>query len=109
MLQGTKPFAAFCDKLESSYDEEIIPEQAFSPYVANGSILKSEHIFAKPPNQFRRVLYSLPSEEWRMDAYLLMWEVAGKTGWNESLERLEGRLLGYAEWECDFHIKHYFR
>jgi hypothetical protein len=110
MLQGTKPLAAFSEVFELSYDEEIIPEQAFAPHIAQGTIIKRELIFIGPLNKkSRRVLYALPSEVWRIDAYLLMWEVAKKTGWNESLERIEGRLLGYAEWECDFQIEHYFR
>jgi hypothetical protein len=106
MLQGTKPFAAFSEILELSYDEWIIPEKAFAPYIAQETIIKREHIFIAPHNmKLRRVLYALPNEEWRIDAYLLMWEVAQKSGWNESMERMEGRLLGYEEWQCDFHIQ----
>jgi hypothetical protein len=29
------------------------------------------------------VLYALPSEQWRIDAYLLLWKTAKKLGWNE--------------------------
>ena len=105
MLSCKKPMAAFCEVLEFSFDESIIPEQAFAPHVSDGSIVKTEVIIGSPPKQLRRVLFALPGEEWRMRAYLLMWEVAGKSGWNESLERMEGRLLGYADWQCDFHIQ----
>jgi hypothetical protein len=109
MLQGTKPLAAFSEVLELSYDEWIIPEKAFAPHVARGAIVKREHIFAGPlDRKSRSVLYALPNEEWRIDAYLLMWEVAQKSGWNESMERMEGRLLGYEEWQCDFHIQNRF-
>jgi hypothetical protein len=55
------------------------------------------------------VLYALLGEEWRIDAYILLWDVAGKSGWNEGLERLEGRLLGYEVWQCDFQVKNYFQ
>ena len=109
MLQGTKPLAAFSEIFELSYNEEIIPEQAFAPHIARGTIIKREHIFIEPLNmKLRHVLYALPSEVWRIDAYLLMWEVARKSGWKESLERMEGRLLGYEEWQCDFHIQNRF-
>ena len=104
MLQGKKPFAAFCDALEASYNEEIIPEQAFAPHVVKGGIIKRD-ISGEPPHVLRRVLYTLPGEEWRMNAYLLMWEIMEKSGWNDSLERMEGRLLGYEDWQCDFHIQ----
>jgi hypothetical protein len=52
----------------------------------------------------RRVLYALPGEEWRIDAYLKLWETAKKTGWTEILEREEGTLLGYEDWQNDFHM-----
>jgi len=106
MLQGKKPFAAFCDEIESSYNEEIIPEKSFAPYVAQGAFSRREVIVEAPPHVLRRVLFALPGEEWRMDAYLLLWEVAKKSGWNDSLERMEGRLLGYEDCQCDFHIKY---
>jgi len=106
MLQGKKPFAAFCDEIESSYNEEIIPELSFAPYVAQGAISRREVIEKAPPPVLRRVLFALPGEEWRIDAYMLLWEVAEKSGWNDSLERMEGRLLGYEDWQCDFHIQY---
>ena len=109
MLQGTKPLAAFCDLMEFSYDEDIIPEKAFAPHVARGAIIKRECTVDELSSQLRRVLYALSGEEWRINAYLLLWEVAEKSGWNESLERMEGRLLGYEEWQCDFHIKNRFQ
>jgi hypothetical protein len=57
----------------------------------------------------RRVLYALPGEEWRIDAYLLLWKTAEKSGWNERFARLEGTLLGYEDWQNDYHIEHFFR
>ena len=109
MLQGKKPLAAFADMNEWAYIEEIIPEKSFAPHVVRGAIIKREQITGEPPRQLRRVFYVLPGQEWRINAYLLLWEIAEKTGWNESLERMQGRLLGYDELQCDFHIKHYFK
>jgi hypothetical protein len=70
--------------------------------------------FAAPPREgqrigIRRVLYALSDEQWRIDAYLLLWKTADKSGWNEGFERLEGSLLGYEDWENDYHIEHFFR
>lgn len=109
MLQDKKPLAAFCDSFASSFDEAIIPEQAFAPHVESGRFVKRVSVVGELPNQLRRVLYALPQEARRIDAYLLMWSLAEKTGWNETLERMEGHLLGYEDWQCDFHIEHRLR
>ena len=108
MLQAKKPLASFCDTFESSFNEAIIPEQAFAPHVESGRFIKRVFVVGELPNQLRRVLYALPQEAWRIDAYLLMWNVAERSGWNEALERMEGRLLGYEDWQCDFHIQNRF-
>ena len=57
----------------------------------------------------RRVLYALPSQQWRIDAYLLLYETAEKSGWNEDLERMEGTLLGYEGWQNELNIERKFR
>jgi hypothetical protein len=54
-------------------------------------------------------ILALPGEQWRIDAYLLLWKAAEKSGWNEGFERLEGTLLGYEDWQNDYHIEHFFR
>jgi hypothetical protein len=38
-----------------------------------------------------------------------MWEIFEKTKWNETLERMEGSLLGYTEAQNDWHIEHKFK
>jgi hypothetical protein len=53
----------------------------------------------------RRVLYALAGEEWRIDAYLQLWETFKKTGWTAEMEREEGTLLGYEDWQNDIHMK----
>ena len=53
----------------------------------------------------RRVLYALPGEEWRIDAYLQLWETCKKTAWTAEMEREEGTLLGYEHWQNDLHMK----
>jgi hypothetical protein len=90
-----------------------IPEREFEPHVASGLIVKREVI--EPPaadarpikgqrRGSRRVLYALRGEEWRINAYLLLQKTASKSGWNEGFERMEGSLLGYEDWQNDFHI-----
>ncbi|HKT73699.1 MAG TPA: hypothetical protein VJQ47_12465 [Steroidobacteraceae bacterium] len=110
MLNGRKPLAAFVDEYPPVTEYEVIPERFFDPYVSAGRFIKHEHIYAKPTpanpgQQFRRVLYACPDQQWRIPAYLLMWEIAAKGGWNDGFERMEGTLLGYADWENDAHME----
>jgi hypothetical protein len=100
MLEGTKPFAAFVDVYPSVSEDEIIPESYFEQYVKSGKILKFEHIerqSEKIAHSLRRVMYALPGEEWRVNAYVMVWKLAHKYGWNEGFERIEGYLLGYED------------
>ena len=53
----------------------------------------------------RRLFYARPSEAWRIDAYIMMITAAAKAGWSEGLERLEGSLLGYEEWQTDLELE----
>jgi hypothetical protein len=54
----------------------------------------------------RVLLYSLRHEEWRIDAFALVQNTAARTGWNESLERIVGSLLGYDEWQNDAYMEY---
>jgi hypothetical protein len=114
MLAGSKPMSAFVDDHPALHGLYIIPERQFEPYVAAGRIAKREMI--DPPGEdapvvrgqrigSRRVLYALPAEVWRIEAYLLLWRTAEKAGWNEGFERMEGSLLGYEDWQNDVHIE----
>ena len=95
MLRGEKPFAAFAD-----VSPDVIPENWFAPHVESGRIIMRavEQPVITPQGKssiLRRVLYALPGEEWRIDAYLTLWRLADKHGWNAGFELLEGYLLGY--------------
>ncbi|WP_269502078.1 hypothetical protein [Burkholderia sp. IMCC1007] len=107
MLEGTKPFAAFSEEYPLSIDDSVIPEQLFDRYVADGRFLKREYVDTEILKGYRtrRVLYARPDEAWRIDAYILLWHMGQVTGWNESLERMEGFLLGYEEWQTDAYIR----
>jgi hypothetical protein len=106
--------AAFCDEYPSLHGVKVIPEKEFEPHVAAGRILKREDITPPAPDApivggprigLRRVLYALPEQAWRIEAYPLLWKTAEKCGWNAGFERMEGSLLGYEDWQNDVHIE----
>jgi hypothetical protein len=114
MLKQTKPLAVFCDDYPKHRDLGVIPEREFEPHARAGRIVKREHIEPPGPDApvingerigSRRVLYALSGQEWRIDAYKRLWETAKRTGWSEQLEREEGTLLGYEDWQNDIHMK----
>ena len=103
MLRGHKPLAAFGGVYPADPELDDIPEAYFDPYVAAGRFVKRESLVADSP-PWRRVLYALPDEAWRIDALLLVHKVARVSGWNEGFERMEGTLLGYEDWQNDIFI-----
>jgi hypothetical protein len=99
MLEGKKSFAAFGDALPIA-SPDIIPETLFDPYVATGRFVKREAIEDSTApngktNQVRRVMYAVPGQEWRFDAFHSLWALAKKHGWNDGFEKMEGFLYGY--------------
>jgi hypothetical protein len=112
MLQRGKPLAHFYDDYPTEPCEEIIPEAAFAPYVAEGLFEKREFVEPLVPPSvghpqikgIRHVLYARRCEGWRIDAYIMMRAAATKSGWSEGFERLQGALLGYEEWQTDVHL-----
>jgi hypothetical protein len=107
MLDNKKPFSAFVDVHPAEEGLGVIPECFFEPFVEAGKITKRVHIeqkFDDRSQSLRRVLYALPGEEWRFDAYLSLWSLCGKYGWNTGFEKIEGFLLGY-EPELDHFFK----
>lgn len=110
MLAGGKPLAAFSEYCPSTALSELIPERFFEPYVVAGLFVKREYFTdRRDGRKARHVLYAARGEEWRIDAYILMWNTAEKSGWNEGFERMEGSLLGYEEWQNDVYIEKIFR
>jgi hypothetical protein len=106
MLNGVKPLAAFAEEHPCLAEDSFIPERLFDPYVAAGRFIKREYVDTRVMQGYRlrRVLYARPEEAWRIDAYILLCHTQEKTGWNDSLERMEGHLLGYEEWQTDVHM-----
>lgn len=114
MLSGAKPLAVFHDSHPSTRPPfEIIPEDVFAPHVAAGRFVSREVIL--PPDDpgrdraTRIVCYALPTEQWRIDAYLLLRQAGSKFGWSETCERMEGTLLGYTNEQNDAYIEMIYR
>lgn len=110
MLDGRKPLSKFSDAYPSEWLDEVVAR--FEPFVKNGRIVCRvvSDVLPEPRRiagnrvivEHREVYFTLPGEEWRIDANRLLFEVGSKTRWNDTLERLEGRLLGYEEWQNDW-------
>lgn len=115
MLAGQKPLAVFAELHPSRSEASDIPEPLFQPYVESGRFFreefiqtasKSEEEVTSTGNTIRYVFYSLPSEQWRIPAYILLLKAAAKSGWSEGMERIQGSLLGYEDWQNDAYIEH---
>ena len=109
MLAGRKPLSWFYDEISCLPDELIIPEEAFSTHVKSGQFLRAEMIIEGSyierlgrSEMIKHVLFCVPDEAWRIPAMHLLNVQFSKTGkWNETLERMQGALLGYTEQEND--------
>ena len=114
MLAGTKPLAVFDDCHPSRQPPfEVIPENFYAPYVQSGRFVMREVITpSRDPRAdlaVRTVLYALPTEQWRIDAYLLLRQTGFKYGWSETCERMQGTLLGYTDEQNDVYIERIYR
>jgi hypothetical protein len=108
MLERNKPLSCFYIEYPNEYSvelrEAIIPEREFFPYVSKGEIVKKEYLDVN--SGIRYVFYALPKETWRIEKYINLLTESNLIGWSEALERLQGNLLGYEEWQNDAWIKH---
>ena len=116
MLEGIKPLAVFCAEVGELPDEDLIPEQRFSPYVSSGQFVQGEmidegqyHRNLKRNVRLKYVFFALKAEAWRIEAMKLLKRESGKSGWSETCERMEGSLLGYTDEENDAHIERALR
>ena len=110
MLDGRKPFAKFADLETSEWLNRTIAR--FAPFVDQGRIVKrivrrSLDDGTKSPSGKRtlcELYYALPNEEWRIDANIALFEAAVTSKWDHAMERREGELLGYSDWQNEWHI-----
>jgi hypothetical protein len=100
MLRGAKPLSMFVDVEPSEF--ELFPEQEFDSFVSKGKLVKRVQLEATSDRSgkdvtLRRILYALPHDEWRIDAFLLVQSVYDSLcpGWRPDLDRVIGLLLGY--------------
>lgn len=108
MLDGRKPLAMFYAEVSELPDESLIPEAAFAPHVSAGRFVRDEITLESGYSvslgrnaQIRYVFFAPAAEAWRITATRLLRECFAKSQcpWNEALERMEGRLLGYTDEE----------
>ena len=117
MLEGRKPLAVFSDTDPCEWLDDLM--RRFDPFVAEGRFVRREVTSSVPKpwrasldggsvaeERTRQVYVALRGEEWRMDAFILLRQVAERSGWNEALERFEGSLLGYEDWQNDWWLEH---
>jgi hypothetical protein len=111
MLKGEKPFAMFHDITKSGYTspEEIIPEQAFAPFIASGQIIRDERTFKSNKHQgeyIKYVCFALPDQSWRINTFFWLKEALflGKKLPNNADEIIFGRLLGYDDLDINDYI-----
>jgi hypothetical protein len=103
MLDGIKPLAVFSGA-HGVEEDDGIPEKYFRPYVDAGKFIFREIIIPSRKENLpgiRYALYAMPEHQWRIEAYALMLHTAEIEGWNNALERMEGSLLGYEDWQND--------
>ena len=101
MLAKKKPLAHFADR-KGSFPKLVQRYlRLFDRHVRGGNIVRQDVLVA--PDDCRsytlhRILFSLPGEEWRMDAMVQLME---SPVWGPEQERREGELLGYDDWMND--------
>jgi hypothetical protein len=107
MLRGIKPLAYFMDIVGREPDIYIRYWRMFDRHVALGRLIRREVIEALPnllQLEHRRLFYTLPGHEWRIDAMLMLLNEPG--AWSDDRERCFGKLLGYEKWQNDYWLTH---
>lgn len=93
MLEGKKHLAIFCEALtDGGIPETIIPEQAFLPYVRQGTIIRFSRDYKTKDHIIHYVCFTLPGHEWRADAFFWMHEecVAKRRPFDDTYEFFVG-------------------
>ena len=110
MLEGRKPLAAFKDGYPFPWFDDLVAR--FAPWVEAKRLVARTilHPFDEPRRIHdgtlvegtRENYFALPGEEWRIDAHLMLMRIGSRTGWTDALERYQGALLGYEDWQTDW-------
>lgn len=102
MLAGTKPLAMFSYIGGREVDFVLRYLRLFDRHVAAGRFTKREEVSILHRLNDRlnhQIFYTLPGEEWRVDAMLELLAMPG--AWSNERERQFGTLLGYEDWQND--------
>ncbi len=108
MLSSQKPMAAFLQA--DGVDEiEACSNQDFAPHVTSGALVRFDRsIRSREGATLTYLIFTLPGETWRAEAYCELMTVLHNYTWSAELELLEGRLYGYTHDENMFHLKQKF-
>lgn len=113
MLEGRKPLAIFLGHDPCEWLDGLM--RRFDPFVAERRFVRRKvTVPMQEPwrapgggllDRYQQIYIALRGEEWRIDASILLRAVVEKSGWNEALERFEGSLLGYEDWQNDWWLR----
>jgi len=107
MLKGKKPLARFALEHDAP-QAHAATEAAFRPHVERGTLQR----FQFKGEDFDRVYYCLPTEEWRVKLLELV-DKALEVGVHDftiyDLHRLDGTMLGYTKTDIEFFIANWRR
>jgi hypothetical protein len=107
MLRGVKPLAYFMEVVGREPDCLVRYWRMFDRQVALHRFIKREFVEPAPehpPLQSHSIFYSLPDEEWRIDALRTL--LAQPGAWSCDRERRFGELLGYEDWQNNYWLCH---
>jgi hypothetical protein len=103
MLKGVKPLSVF-SHVETPSSLASFLSRYFAPLVGCGALVSAR--IGDDGSMAPTLMFALPNEAWRFEAYRLMADTARATNWNDALERIEGSLLGYTLEQNDCWISH---
>lgn len=112
MLSGKKPAAMFYEVIGHDEGLNLIPKEAFQPYIDTGRFIRHEEIFTDTRHSTRYVFYALPEYRKNIARLLEITRYAQdprrdhSIPWPDELEREVGELLGYSNEAIAFFLKH---
>lgn len=110
MLAGKKPLAVFAHERVDGFEKwDALADQDFDTHVAKGVFSENMRTFSCRTRDgfgfnIDYYFYTLPGEEWRVEAFCLLLKMRERRQWCAQLERLEGELLGYTDEQNDYHL-----
>jgi hypothetical protein len=103
MLKRLKPLSVF-SHVETASSLAGFLSRYFEPLVEGGELVAAR--LDDEESAAPTLMFALPDEAWRFEAYRLMAATARATNWNDALERIEGSLLGYTPEQNDCWISY---